>query len=217
MIPDITGRTYHRLLVIKIVPGQIKGKRRWVCDCVCGNVVEVSRDKLTTGNTKSCGCLKIETARARRLRHGATAYYQVCREYSAWQAMIRRCEGERRRDFRFYGGRGITVCAAWRHDFPTFLRDVGECPSGFTLDRIDPNGHYEPGNVRWADWSTQRENRRQRTHNPMAVINLAATLGIHVATLSARLRQGFTVDQITQNARLRSRMTARQVSAFLGR
>lgn len=84
-----------------------------------------------------------------------------------WHMMLTRCYDPRHNGFKYYGARGITVCDQWRADFWTFVRDVGERPEGHTLDRIDPDGNYEPGNVRWATADEQRANRRPitpRTH-----------------------------------------------------
>ena len=74
--------------------------------------------------------------------------------------MIQRCTNERAANFKYYGGRGIRVCQQWRDSFEAFLADMGERPEGKTLDRINNDGNYEPGNCRWATWSEQRRNRR---------------------------------------------------------
>src|SRR5215469_8259183 len=79
--------------------------------------------------------------------------------YHAWKSMLQRCSNRTRADFGRYGGRGIAVCARWR-DFENFLADMGECPDGLTLDRIDNDGDYEPANCRWATWEQQYSNRR---------------------------------------------------------
>lgn len=83
--------------------------------------------------------------------------------YNTWQSMIQRCTNEKNPAWVFYGGRGITVCARW-DSFENFLADMGPRPEGMTLDRIDSNGSYEPGNCRWADWGTQVRNRRRSTY-----------------------------------------------------
>lgn len=84
-----------------------------------------------------------------------------------WHMMIARCENPNHNSYRYYGARGVSVCPRWRADFWAFVADVGERPAGCTLDRIDPEGDYEPGNVRWATPHEQRVNRRPaepRTH-----------------------------------------------------
>lgn len=84
------------------------------------------------------------------------------REYAAWGAMIQRCTNPRHPRWKYYGARGITVCARWRQSFDAFLADMGRKPHpSLTLDRRNNDGHYEPGNCRWATWTEQRANRRK--------------------------------------------------------
>lgn len=99
----------------------------------------------------------------RRPRHGATAGRKMTRTYAAWLNMRMRCGNANRRDWKHYGGRGITVCARWNL-FENFLQDMGEVPEGLTLDRINVNGNYEPGNCRWVSWIIQQQNKRRVTH-----------------------------------------------------
>lgn len=123
-------------------------------------------------------------------------------EYQIWVDMRRRCHDPRVQAFPYYGGRGITVCDRWRGSFYAFLADMGPRPStDHTLDRIDNDGHYEPGNVRWATWAQQNGNTRQ-VHRieflgevlPLAV--WARRLGIPQGTLDSRIRkQGWSVER----------------------
>ncbi|MDN5920783.1 MAG: hypothetical protein L0I76_37730 [Pseudonocardia sp.] len=109
---------------------------------------------LTKSHTTSCGCAFHDAVTS----HGQTR----SRTYLAWQNMIARCYRETATGYRNYGGRGIAVCDRWRSSFETFLADMGECPPDLTLDRIDVDGNYEPGNCRWTDWATQARNKRKR-------------------------------------------------------
>jgi hypothetical protein len=81
--------------------------------------------------------------------------------YTSWRCMVQRVTNPKHPRHASYGGRGITIDPAWRNSYVTFLHDVGERPNGMTLDRIDVNGNYAPGNVRWADAVTQRANQRR--------------------------------------------------------
>jgi len=86
------------------------------------------------------------------------------REYMSWQGMKTRCLNKNNPNYPYYGGRGVTICEKWTGRFEEFLKDMGRCPKGLTLDRIDPYGNYEPTNCRWASRSVQSSNRRLRTH-----------------------------------------------------
>lgn len=127
------------------------GRSKWRCECDCGSVISANASNLTRGSSRSCGCLRSETQRT----HGLSR----TKEYRIWSGMVERCGNPNRNGYQHYGGRGIRVCARWL-TFENFYADIGPIPDGLTLDRIDVNGNYEPGNVRLASWSTQRTNRR---------------------------------------------------------
>jgi hypothetical protein len=159
---DLVGHRFGRLVVI--AGCHSGGRRRQVqCRCDCGAACVVAVAELRRGETQSCGCLRREQLLVRSFRHGEAGKRVADRtpEYRAWQEMKRRCYDPQRKHFGNYGGRGIRVCDAWRESFPAFLADVGRRPPGCSLDRIDPNGDYEPANVRWANARLQRRNQRQ--------------------------------------------------------
>lgn len=159
---DISGVRFGRLTAVSDVGSQ-GGFRLWLCRCDCGADVKVNSRSLRSGNTSSCGCFRkqkmSELATARNLRHGHNYAGKESPTHKSWTAMIQRTTNSNYTHWKDYGGRGITVCDQWR-SFEVFLADMGERPEGKTLDRINVNGNYEPGNCRWATLSEQQKNKR---------------------------------------------------------
>ena len=160
-LKDLTGCTFGRLTVIRRDLTRGTKKTYWLCQCICGQYKSVVKDNLLSGNTQSCGCYNSEAVRKRNTIHGHNQQEGASPEYVTWCAMKNRCNNKNVDNYRFYGGRGIKICKRWDESFKQFLEDMGTKPSPeFTIDRIDVNGDYEPGNCRWADKETQFSNTR---------------------------------------------------------
>lgn len=195
---DLVGRVFDRLTVIERRDGH-DGRSRirlWACRCSCGNVISVPTSSLTRGNSRSCGCMK----REQMLKHGGAARATPqSREYGIWENMRSRCRNVNAPNYHRYGGRGIDICQRW-DDFAIFLADMGKCPSGHSLDRINNEGGYRPDNCRWATPRQQMGNKRTNriwTHDglTMCATEWARRLGIKPATVSARLFDGWTIER----------------------
>lgn len=151
-----TGEKFTRLTFVAYTPC-LKGSQQGVFKCDCGETIITYISNVRKGKKKSCGCLRRETyANPRHKIHGLSS----TREYSSWMNMMYRCYNENATGFENYGGRGIKVCERW-HDPVKFIEDMGYRPIGFSIDRIDTNGDYEPSNCRWASSKTQNRNSRK--------------------------------------------------------
>lgn len=188
------GQRYGRLVAIDPIRRRTGARSRvfWNCLCDCGNRTVVETSALGDGRVRSCGCLASEMTSARSLTHGATVGGKR-REYRAWVHAKGRCHNPTDGKYRIYGARGIVVCEKWRDDFAAFLADMGPCPPGLTLDRIDVNGNYEPGNCRWATPKEQANNMRSNVivehgGERLTLKQYAERTGQDYKALHARLR-----------------------------
>ena len=199
------GRQFGLLTAIERLAADAKLGVLFRCRCECGNEKIVPRSNLLTGNTKSCGCLKL---RANRLPYRGASRL---REYQIWKLMRLRCENASDKAFDRYGGRGIKVCERWRNSFSDFLADMGRRPSPqHTLDRINNDGDYEPSNCRWATWGQQQNNKRSNRiiaykGETRTLTEWAALLNMPVTTLLNRIeRLGWPIERAFTRPRMRS-------------
>ena len=147
------GDRFGRLVLVR------RDGPRWHMRCDCGTDAIVLAGNVRKGATKSCGCARREISSARRQTHGLSRHWI----YKRWAEMNFRCTNPACDAWAYYGGRGITVCARWASSFEAFLEDMGMPPTRtHSIDRINNEGNYEPGNCRWATKAEQSQNRRPR-------------------------------------------------------
>lgn len=200
---DLTGQSFGRLSVIEgaeTPPGQVG--MFWKCRCECGNECLVRGGDLRrkTNSTVSCGCHSRQRASLMNRKHGHTVGPKISPEYASWRAMLARCRNPKDPNYDNYGGRGITVCDRWL-SFENFLADMGLRPNlDHTLDRINNDGSYEPGNCRWAVAVTQANGRRSNViiefrGREQTISQWAREVGLTPDCLRQRLHKGWSVER----------------------
>ncbi len=160
---NLEGLRSGRLKVISYAGRNIRWQSLWNCICECGHQIIALGYNLSNGNTQSCGCWN-DAVRASHRSHGQTRHGRQTGEYRSWLGAKRRCFNPKAHNFKYYGGRGITMCDRWKNSFEAFFKDMGPRPPGTSIDRIDTNGHYEPGNAKWSTPTEQARNRRKQSN-----------------------------------------------------
>lgn len=155
----IAGKKFNKLTVLKKTDEKASKSYLWLCKCDCGNFTKTKKWNITSGNTKSCGCLKMDVVKMMN-RQNTSHGMSGTKIYRVWESMKRRCDSKKAERYANYGGRGITYCEEWE-DFKGFYEWVEESgyKEGLTIDRIDVNGNYEPSNCRWVTLEQQSFNK----------------------------------------------------------
>ncbi len=190
---DLKNQKFGKLKVLSRSEN-IGGRTAWNCICDCGKSTTVRSYSLRGKDTKSCGCINIETSP--RKSHGLTNHLL----YNTWLGLNKRCNNKNDPKYKNYGGRGIKVCKRWLHSFPNFLSDMGERPNGLTLDRIDNDGNYEKSNCRWATSTQQKRNTRTTINltfngKTQCLFVWARECHLDYNCLYARLKRGWSVEK----------------------
>lgn len=188
---DLTGQIFTRWLVLGYA-GKLDGKNsQWWCKCLCGIVAHVAGGRLKSGRSQSCGCLKRELC-CDRTRHGETRQGHLSVEYVTFHHAKNRCMNKNNKGFNRYGGRGIEFRFT---SFEEFLKEIGRKPTPkHSIDRIDNNGHYEKGNVRWA--TAIEQGRNKRNNNIITIEGITKSIQewdsvVSKKTVWARLKKGW--------------------------
>ncbi len=198
---DLTGQKFERITVDSFHSKTERGQGMWACTCVCGAKKIIRGAHLTHGKILSCGCLKDEKNSTHRMTKTPT--------YHVYQNMIARCYNTTHFKYYAYGARGISVCEKWRESFENFYKDMGRKPNGKSIDRIDNNGSYSPGNCRWATLKEQQRNMRTnrlltysgRTH---CMSEWAEIVGITRKALEGRLYRNWSIEMALTTPMMRT-------------
>ncbi len=157
-VKSLIGIKFGKLTVVRraeknyVTPSSGNSEPRWFCKCDCGKTTTLKGSSLKTGHTKSCGCLSVESATTHGLHKHPI--------YQTWRSMLNRCYNPKCERYPVYGGRGITVCDRWKNSLENFIADIPKRPSKLhSIDRINNDLPYQPGNVKWSTAQEQASNK----------------------------------------------------------
>lgn len=201
---DLTNQRFTRL-VAKRRAYHIKCNQAvWLCLCDCGNETFVKAQGLKSGNTKSCGCLRAELSAERKITHGL----RHTKEYQVHRSMLNRFYNPKCERYDRYGGRGIMVCESWKNSVAVFVSDIGMRPPGkHSIERINNDGNYEPGNCRWATKKEQSENTSRSVHitykgETLTLSRWARRLNMNGTALAQRIKKWGLESAMTRPKRI---------------
>lgn len=220
-VRDISGRKFERLTAETYMGTYSRGS--WRCRCDCGRAVVVRGYALLRGLARSCGCRGRDIRAAGNTIHGKATRVNKAPEYKIYIGIIGRCESRLDDRSKDYIGRGISICARWRHGqngktgFECFYEDMGPRPSRLhSIDRKDNNGNYEPSNCRWATKVEQGRNRRSNRNiiyrgRSITMTEASLIANVSADAISARLHKGWSPERAIETPpTLRGRNMQRQ-------
>jgi hypothetical protein len=203
---DETGKRFNRLLVIERLKNDKRGRASWLCKCDCGNETIVGGSTLRAGHTKSCGCIETEYRQKfgqSNVKHGHARLKTRHPLHYIWACMLQRCYNKKSQVYKYYGGRGISICDKWKNDYMSFHNDMirgydehikvyGK--KNTSIERVDNNGNYTPSNCKWATRAEQCINQRRilrYSYNglTLSIREWADRIGIKRSTLKYRIQK----------------------------
>lgn len=195
MKQNLVGKRFGKLLVIKELDERRNNGVLWECVCECGGKAKRTTGELNAGRRLTCGCMPTGSMGA--WRNGKRE-----KLYVIWCDIIQRCFDKNLKNYHRYGGRGITICDEWRHDYPAFRSWAlsNGYKEGLSIDRINNNGNYEPNNCRWTTMVVQSRNKENTVflfHNGerKPLMEWSESLGIKQSTIRERIRRGWEIEK----------------------
>jgi len=210
----VSGQRFGRLVAVSFDSRGPRGRALWSFRCDCGTEATKRTDAVLSGQVQSCGCLQRESRKLVNTKHGQNPKGGPTPEYRCWQNMMTRCRNQNYEKRHSYGGRGISVCERWEN-FEAFFADMGQRPSpAHSIDRVDNDGNYEPGNCRWATLAEQTRNRRSNhiitfQGQQMCLKDACALAGQPYKTVWTRVKRGYSVEEALAATRYSLRDQAR--------
>ena len=206
-LKDYSGQKWNRLEAVSFVERDLRwADHKWLFKCDCGKDHIAGISQVRKGQTKSCGCALIDALVERNVTHGLSGNHP--RAYKIWKGIRQRCMNPNNGSYSDYGGRGIMVCERWE-DFAAFLADMGDPPNGFSIERENVNGNYQPSNCSWQANKVQANNKRSNhaIYHDGKTKNLTEwceIYGIEPSKVRYRLKQGWSTDKAFSNEDFRS-------------